>query len=66
MFTGDADEELRRSAAEPGFRHADAARRALRFRAGGDVADLVAVLEDPHPCGMVDVVFGLAGPARLE
>lgn len=64
MFTGDADEELRRLAARPGFRHADAARRALRFRAGGDVADLVAVRDDPHPCGMVDVVFGLAGHQR--
>jgi len=64
MFTGDADEELRRLAAKPGFPHADAARRALRFRAGGDVADLVAVLDDPHPCGMVDVVFGLAGHQR--
>ncbi len=61
---GDAGKELRELAARPGYRHVDAARRALRFRATGEAADLVAVLDDPHPCAMVDVIFALASAER--
>jgi hypothetical protein len=60
----DPDAELRRLADDASFRHRDAARRAVRFRARGDVADLIAVLDDPHPCGMTEIVFALAGTAR--
>lgn len=60
----DADVELRRLAGDPGFRHRDAAVRAVRYRKAGDVADLVAVHDDPHPCGMVEVLFALAGSQR--
>jgi hypothetical protein len=51
-------------AGKAGFRHADAARRALRFRATGEVADLVAVLDDAHPCALVDVILALACAER--
>jgi hypothetical protein len=64
MFSGDADAELRRLADDPRFPHRDAARHAARFRAAGEVADLVAVRDDPHPCGMTDVVFAMAGSKR--
>ncbi|GAA3452786.1 hypothetical protein [Dactylosporangium matsuzakiense] len=64
MITEDADGELRRLARDSKFRHRDAARRGLRFRVGGDVADLVAIVDDPHPCAMTDVVFALAGATR--
>jgi hypothetical protein len=64
MFSGDVDAELRRLADDHGFPHRDAARHAMRFRAAGDVADLVAVHDDPHPCGMTDVVFAMAGSKR--
>ncbi|MEU4421334.1 hypothetical protein AB0F81_11970 [Actinoplanes sp. NPDC024001] len=64
MISGDADAELRRLADDPSFAHRDAARHAIRFRADGDVADLVAIEDDPHPCGMTDVVFALAGAKR--
>jgi hypothetical protein len=60
----DADAQLRRLANDPNFRHQNAVRHAMRFRSAGDVADLVSVLDDPHPCGMVDVVFALAGTQR--
>jgi hypothetical protein len=64
MFSGDADADLRRLADDPNFAHHEAARRAVRFRSSGDVADLVAVKDDSHACGMVDVVFALAGSQR--
>jgi hypothetical protein len=64
MFSGDVDAELRRLADDPNFPHGDAARRAVRFRASGDVADLVAIRDDPHPCGMTEVVFAMAGSTR--
>ncbi|MGW5668480.1 hypothetical protein, partial [Micromonospora sp. NPDC003776] len=64
MFSGDADADLRQMADDPTFPHRDAARHALRFRTSGDVAELVAVQDDPHPCGMTDVVFALAGSKR--
>jgi hypothetical protein len=64
QFSGDADLDLRSLADDPTFGHRDAARRAIRFRAGGDVADLVAVKDDPHACGMVEVIFALAGSKR--
>jgi len=64
MFSDDADTELRRLADESRFPHQDAARRGLRFRDAGEVADLVAVNDDPHPCGMTEVVFALAGSKR--
>jgi hypothetical protein len=46
------------------FTHRDAAQHAMRFRASGDCADLVAVHDHPHPCGMIDVVFAMAGSRR--
>ncbi|MEV4417124.1 hypothetical protein [Catellatospora sp. NPDC049609] len=64
MFPDDVDAELRRLADEPEFRHRDAARHALRFRATGDAADLVAVQDDPHPCAMTEIVFAMAGAQR--
>jgi hypothetical protein len=64
MFTDDVDAELRRLADDPEFAHRDAARHAIRFRVAGDVADLVAVLDDPHPCGMTDMLFAMAGSKR--
>jgi hypothetical protein len=64
MIWADPDAELRRLAEDANFRHRDAARRAVRFRAGGNVADLIAVLDDPHPCGMTEIVFAMAGTAR--
>jgi hypothetical protein len=56
VFSGDVDAELRRLANKADFRHRDAAQHAQRFRASGDVAHLVEILDDPHPCAMVDVV----------
>lgn len=64
MFSGDVDAELRRLADDPNFPHRDAARHAVRFRTAGDVADLVAVHDDPHPCAMTDVMFAMAGSQR--
>jgi hypothetical protein len=64
MLSGDADADLRQLADDASFPHRDAARHAIRFRASGDVADLVAVYDDPHPCGLTDVVFALAGSKR--
>jgi len=64
MFTGDADADLRKLADDPQFPHREAAQHAARFRATGDVADLVAVQDDPHPCLMTDTVFALAGSKR--
>jgi hypothetical protein len=64
VTSDDVDAELLGLADNPNFRHRDAARRAVRFRAAGDVADLVAVRDDPHPCGMVEVVFAMAGSQR--
>ncbi|WP_433204540.1 hypothetical protein ACQP00_36115 [Dactylosporangium sp. CS-047395] len=64
MITDDVDEELRRLAKDRKFPHREAARRGLRFRSSGDVADLVAIVDDPHPCGMTEVVFALAGSTR--
>lgn len=65
MFTGDADADLRELADDESFPHRDAARHAIWFRAGGDVADLVAVHDDPHPCAMTEVVFALAGAKSM-
>jgi len=64
VFSDDVDADLRRLAADPKFPHRDAARRAVRFRAEGDVADLVAIGDDPHPCRMTDVIFAMAGATR--
>jgi hypothetical protein len=64
VLSHDADAELRRLANQSTFRHRDAAKRALSFRASGDVSDLLAVLDDPHPCGMIEVLFALAGSKR--
>ncbi|MBG0560321.1 hypothetical protein [Actinoplanes aureus] len=64
MISGDVDAELRRLADDPSFPHRDAARHAIRFRAEGDVSDLVAIEDDPHPCAMTDVVFAMAGSKR--
>jgi hypothetical protein len=57
----DPDAELRRRADDPDYRHRDTARHAIRFRATGDVAHLLAVLDDPHPCVMVEILFAVAG-----
>ncbi|WP_433618344.1 hypothetical protein ACQP2P_20865 [Dactylosporangium sp. CA-139114] len=64
MNLEDPDGELRRLAGEAKFPHRDAAQRALRFRGSGDVADLIAVMDDPHPCDMTDVLFAMAGAKR--
>jgi hypothetical protein len=64
MVSGGVDAGLRRMADDPEFPHREAARHTIRFRASGDVADLVAVLDDPHPCAMTDVVVALAGSRR--
>ena len=64
MFSGDADADLLRLAGDSRFPHRDAARHAALFRATGNVAQLVAVLDDPHPCAMTDVIFALAGSQR--
>ncbi|GAA1873099.1 hypothetical protein [Asanoa iriomotensis] len=64
MFTDDADSDLRKLADDPQFPHRAAAQRAVRFRATGDVADLLAVQDDPHPCGMTDMIFALAAWKR--
>ncbi|MET0422287.1 MAG: hypothetical protein ABW046_00335 [Actinoplanes sp.] len=64
MFSGDVDAELRQMIEDPNFPHADTARRAARFRATGDAADLLSVQDDPHPCAMTDVLFAMAGAQR--
>lgn len=64
MFSDDVDGKLRELAADPAFPHRDAARHAIRFRESSDVADLVAVADDAHPCAMVDVIFALAVAER--
>jgi len=64
VFSDDVDADLRRLADDPKFAHRDAARRAVRFRAEGDVADLVAIEDDAHPCRMTDVLFAMAGSTR--
>ncbi|MBO0870392.1 MAG: hypothetical protein J2P15_17700, partial [Micromonosporaceae bacterium] len=64
MPSGEVETELQRLAGEPDFPHRDAALRALRFRATGDVADLVAICDDPHPCGMTEIIFAMAGSKR--
>jgi hypothetical protein len=64
MLTGDPDADLRRLADDAAFPHREAARRAVRFRKSGDVADLVAICDDPHPCGMTEILFVLASSQR--
>jgi hypothetical protein len=64
MFSGDADAELLRLAGDSRFPHRDAARHAALFRATGNVAQLVAVLDDPHPCAMTDLILALAASER--
>jgi len=64
MFTGDADVDLRRLADDPQFPHREAAQHAVSYRTTGDVADLLAVQDDPHPCGTTDMLFALAGSQR--
>ncbi|BCJ40945.1 hypothetical protein GCM10010168_47550 [Actinoplanes ianthinogenes] len=61
MVSEDVDAKLRELAADDGFPHREAARRALRFRTSGDVADLVAVADDPHACATTDMLFAMAG-----
>ncbi|GIH09395.1 hypothetical protein Rhe02_74620 [Rhizocola hellebori] len=60
----DVDAELRRWAADPKFPHPEAAQHAMRFRATGDVAALVALHDDPHPCGTTDILFAMASSKR--
>jgi hypothetical protein len=64
MFSPDADADLGRLADDPSFPHREAARHALRFRADGDIAALVAVLDDPHPCATSETLFALACAQR--
>ncbi|MFC4041179.1 hypothetical protein ACFO1B_22315 [Dactylosporangium siamense] len=64
MFSDDADADLRRLSADPTFKHRDAAGHAVRYRADGDVAALVDILDDPCACAMTEVVFALAGSKR--
>ncbi|MEV6342611.1 hypothetical protein [Actinoplanes sp. NPDC051851] len=58
------DEQLRDFVADPEFPHREAARQAIAFRGAGDVAALLAVYDDPHPCGMTEIIFAMAGTAR--
>jgi hypothetical protein len=60
VFSGDADVELRRLVDQEDFAHRESARHAQRFRATGDVAHLVDLLDDPRPCSSVERVFALA------
>jgi hypothetical protein len=64
MFSGEADADLRGLADDASFPHRDAARHAVRFRETGDVAALMAVLDDPHPCGTTEMLFALACAQR--
>ncbi|MEV6851585.1 hypothetical protein [Actinoplanes sp. NPDC051411] len=61
MLSANVDEKLRELAGDPKFPHRDAARHALRFRESGDVADLVAIADDPHGCETTDMLFAMAG-----
>lgn len=58
------DVDLRKLAGDPEFGHREAARHALAFREHGDVADLVAVYDDPHACGMTEILFAAACAQR--
>jgi hypothetical protein len=60
----DVDANLRRFASDRDFPHRESAQHAIRFRVAGDVADLVAIHDDPHPCAMTEVVFAMAGARR--
>lgn len=63
MLLGDEPEaELRALLRDPGFTHRAAAERAIRFRAGGDVADLVEVLGEDK---MNHVLLALASAQRI-
>ncbi|MEU4236270.1 hypothetical protein [Actinoplanes sp. NPDC026619] len=64
MFSGDPDADLRGLAGDARFPHRDAARHAVRFRETGDIAALVAVLDDPHPCGTTEMLFAAACAQR--
>ncbi|WP_433306749.1 hypothetical protein ACQP2F_21640 [Actinoplanes sp. CA-030573] len=64
MFSDDVDADLAKMAGDPRFPHRETAQHAVRFRAEGAVADLVAVQDDAHPCGMTDVIFAMAGSQR--
>lgn len=64
MFADDAEKHLRQWAADPGHRHVDAARHAVRFLDQGQVGDLVAVLDDPHPCRLVDMMFAFVSQRK--
>jgi len=65
MFGMDADAELSKMVGKSGFAHRDAALSAQKYRRGGDVADLLAIVDDPHACRMTEIVFLLAGSTRL-
>lgn len=60
----DVDALLQRFARDPGFPHGELAQHAIRFRTSGDVADLVAILDDPHPGTITEEFFALAGAER--
>jgi len=57
----DPNARLQRMAGDRSFPHRDAAGRALRFRKGRELADLMAVIDDPHPCGTIELIVALAG-----
>jgi hypothetical protein len=63
MF-GDVDQELRTMAEAKDFGHRDTARAAQRFRATGEAAELVAILDDPHACATTEIIFAMAGAER--
>jgi hypothetical protein len=65
VFSDDADADLHRMAQDATFPHRDAARHGLRFRETGEAADLVAIADDAHPCGMTEIIFAMAGARRL-
>ncbi|WIM94252.1 hypothetical protein ACTOB_006266 [Actinoplanes oblitus] len=64
MASEDVEVKLRELAGDAQFPHQEAARRALRFRESGDVADLVAIADDPHGCATTDMLFAMAGQRK--
>jgi hypothetical protein len=64
MFSDDVDADIRKMIADPSFKHREAAQHALAFRQTADVAELVALLDDPHPCATFDLLFEERSPGE--
>ncbi|WP_221322699.1 hypothetical protein [Actinoplanes sp. L3-i22] len=65
MIWENVELRLRELIEDPQFSHPDAARHALRFRDAGDVADLVAIVDDPGACAATELIFAMACQERL-